>query len=76
MLVLLLHFNCNNCVIQNDFFSVSLVVCSGNKFTISTTHILLMTVVIVLITLLLEGSEKPKRMVVVDKKKGGDHKED
>mmetsp|Transcript_7016 Transcript_7016/g.11739 ORF Transcript_7016/g.11739 Transcript_7016/m.11739 type:complete len:116 (-) Transcript_7016:138-485(-) len=41
----------------------------GNKFTVSTTHILLMAIVICLLCLLLESADKPKRMVVVDKKK-------
>ena len=42
---------------------------TGNKFTITTTHILLMAVCIVLVALVLETSEKPKRMVVQQTKK-------
>lgn len=43
--------------------------CTGNKFTVTPTNVLLMGVCILLLCLLLEGTEKPKRVVVVDKKK-------
>lgn len=53
------------------YFNVLIFFPAGNKFTVSTTNILLMMIAILLLVLILEGSDKPKNVVVVGKKSEG-----